>query len=131
MNSTTPTRPRSVFEARDLKERTEPFTGWYVPPGFETFDLVQVFDGPIICEGGRIEFGPREYHWGVAHVYDNAGLRIVVRPGNRDRYSAGSYIMLIESMVGEPSQQFSNVSAALIAARDEARAHERRLAVSR
>lgn len=114
-----------------LQPRTEPFTGWYVPPGFETFDVVQHFDGPIQCEGGRVEFGPREYRWGVAHVYDDGELRIEVTPGSREGYSGGGYYLQIPTLAGTPGQQFSNVHAALEAARAEARRHEIRKAQAR
>jgi hypothetical protein len=89
-----------------LKQRTEPFTSWEVPEGFETFDIVQVV-------------GDLEYHFGAAHVYDDGKTRVVVRPGNREWYGPGrGFYMEIETLIGNPGQQFSNVHAALRAGRD-------------
>lgn len=93
---------------------------WEVPFGFSTYELTQVFEGPFFGgDGQAVEHGPRVYHWGVQHIYDDGTVRIVVRPGDRDTYSASGYYMCIESLAGTPGQQFSNVHAALAAARDE------------
>lgn len=92
---------------------------WSVPFGFATYELTQTVDGPIIAGDGQIDHGPRTYNWGIQHVYDDGTLRIVVRPGDRETYSASGYYMAIETLAGQPGRQFSNVHAALAAARDE------------
>lgn len=92
---------------------------WEVPPGFDTYELTQTFEGPSNFSDGHVEYGPVTYHWGVQHIYDDGNLRIVVRGGSRDYYSDAGYYMSIESLAGEPGQQFSNVHAALAAARAE------------
>ena len=94
---------------------------WWVPDGFSTYELNQIVDGPIQSAAGVIDYGPRVYHWGIQHVYDDGDLRIVVRPGNRDSYVSGGYHMMIESMAGQPGQHFPNVESALAAARAEVR----------
>lgn len=93
---------------------------WEVPFGFCTYELTQTCAGPIFGGGGQVVgYGPHVYHWGVQHIYDDGTVRIVVRPGDRDTYSASGYYMSIESMAGTPGKQFSNVYAALTAASDE------------
>lgn len=106
-------------------EPDQEFSSWYVPDGFETYALSQTFEGPIICEGGRIEYGPRKYRYGVAHVYDRDGLRIVVRTGNAENLRTQGWYMEVEtSPIGAYGQRFSNVHAALTEARSIARSHE-------
>ena len=93
---------------------------WGVPFGFSTYELTQTLEGPILGgEGQPVEYGPRAYHWGLQHIYDDGAVRIVVRPGDRETYSAAGYYMSIETMAGEPGQQFGNVHAALAAAATE------------
>lgn len=94
---------------------------WEVPQGFATYDLTRIIEGPIQFGDGHVEYGPREYHYGVQHIYDDGDLRIVVRPGNREYYSAAGYYMEIENLAGRPGRQFSNVHAALAAAREVVR----------
>jgi hypothetical protein len=91
----------------------------YVPEGFVTSNLTTTLDGPIYVKDGRYGYGPRTYYWGLQHIYDDGTLRIVVRPGNHETYSAPGYYMEIQPLAGRPGQQFSNVHAALSAARDE------------
>lgn len=96
---------------------------WSVPFGFTTSELIQTLEGPIIGgDGQTVEDGPLIYHWGIQHIYDDGAVRIVVRPGDRETYSATGYYMSIESLAGEPGQHFSNVHAALAAAAAELRA---------
>lgn len=102
---------------------------WSVPFGFSTYELTQTLHGPILGGDGQpVEYSPRVYHWGIQHIYDDGTVRIVVRPGDRETYSAPGYYMSIESLAGEPGQQFSNVHAALAAAATELRKipHSRR-----
>lgn len=109
-----------MSEAQVAEALTPAESPWEVPFGFSTYELTQVFEGPILGNAGQVvEHGPRVYHWGVQHIYDDGTVRIVVRPGSRDNYSSGGYYMSIESLAGSPGQQFSNVYAALAAARDE------------
>jgi hypothetical protein len=46
------------------------------PFGFATYELTQTVDGPIITGDGQIDHGPRAFHWGIQHVYDDGTLRI-------------------------------------------------------
>lgn len=95
---------------------------WSVPLGFSTYELTQTLPGPILGGDGQpVDYGPRVYHWGIQHIYDDGTVRIVVRPGDRDTYAAAGYYMSIESLAGEPGQRFSNVHAALAAAATELR----------
>lgn len=104
-------------EAEVLKPAESP---WEVPFGFSTYELTQAFEGPVFGGDGQVvEYGPRVYHWGVQHIYDDGTVRVAVRPGDRDTYSASGYYMSIESLAGAPGKQFSNVHAALKAASDE------------
>lgn len=90
---------------------------WNVPFGFSTCELSQTMDGPILGGDGQpIEYGPRIHSWGIQHVYDDGAVRIVVRPGDRETYSASGYYMSFDNMAGEPGQHFGNVHAALAAA---------------
>lgn len=101
----------------NLETARQAFNGWEVPPGFETFDVVQ-------------HVGEAAHRHGVAHVYDDGVDAVIVRPGNRDHYGTGGYYMSIESMTGKPGQHFDNVHAALSAARAWVleRRHARRVA---
>jgi hypothetical protein len=92
---------------------------WEVPEGFASYEFTQEFHGVIGYKKGQPIYGDAVYHWGVQHIYDDGELRIVVRPGNRERYSCGGYYMEIESLAGKPGQQFPNVESALAAAHDE------------
>lgn len=94
-------------------------SSWEVPAGFTTYELTQTLEGPINFADGHVEYGPRVYHWGIQHIYDDGSLRIVVRPGDRDTYSASGYYMSIDSLAGQPGQPFPNVHAALAAAHVE------------
>lgn len=106
--------------AEDAQEPQKP--PWSVPFGFSTHELTQTLHGPILGGDGQpVEYGPRVYHWGIQHIYDDGTIRIVVRPGNRERFSAAGYYMSIESQAGQPGQQFGNVHAALAAAASELR----------
>lgn len=95
---------------------------WSVPFGFSTYELTQTLEGPILCnDGQQVDHGPRTYRWGIQHIYDDGTVRIVVRPGDRETYSAAGYYMSIETLAGGPGQHFSNVHAALSAAATELR----------
>lgn len=109
-----------MSEAQAVEALTPAESPWEVPFGFLTYELTQTFEGPILGSDGQVvEYGPRAYHWGVQHIYDDGTVRIVVRPGDRDMYSASGYFMSIESLAGKPGQQFGNVHAALMAASHE------------
>lgn len=88
-----------MSEALAAEALTTAESPWEVPFGFSTYELTQDIRGPIFGSDGQ----------GVE----------VVRPGDRDIYSASGYYMSIESLAGTPGQQFSNVHAALKAASDE------------
>lgn len=94
----------------NLVPREQPFSSWYVPPGFDTFDIVQ----------------PSGHRWGPAHVFDDGELTIIVRGGDRERYSAGGYYMSIESDPSKPGQHFLNVDSALAEARRIVLEHKRK-----
>lgn len=92
---------------------------WEVPFGFATYEATETIEGPIRYRDGHVEYGRRDYHYGVQHIYDDGSLRIVVRPGSRESYGAPSWCMTIESLAGQPGQQFQTVEGALAAARGE------------
>lgn len=112
----------SITEAAAVPQLTPQKSPWNVPCGFSTYELTQTLQGPILGGDGQpVDYGPRVYHWGLQHIYDDGTVRIAIRPGNRETYSAAGYYMSIESLAGKPGQQFSDVHAALAAAAAELR----------
>lgn len=95
---------------------TGTFSDERVPEGFMATELVQQLDGPIHHEDGRIEQDSRTLRWGLQHVYDDGELRIAVRRGDRETYSASGFYMDIQTVAGRPGQTFTDIGAALAAA---------------
>lgn len=101
------------------------FVGWDVPAGFETFEVVQTLDGPLLNGAGEVAAsGPAEYHYGVGHRTQLPdGSWLIVRPGNSDHYAAPGYFLAAYSAAGAWlwGHQFEVVEAALAAAGTELR----------
>lgn len=72
------------------------FTRWHVPPGFETFEVVQKTRGTTTQQGPAKSpnRGPVEYHYGVGH-HDQLpdGNWLIVRRGNYRSYSKPGYFL--------------------------------------
>jgi len=111
------------------------FIEWSVPEGFETFEVVQKFDGPFHdSDGETVIAGPVEHHFGVGHraqLSDESWL--IVRPGDYDSYSAPGYFLGRYSAAGTWlwGRRFGGVEAALTAAGTELRGAQRALAAAR
>ncbi len=103
------------------------FTGWEVPPGFTTFEIVERIQGPIRGTDGTVSYGARDYCYGVGHTaHLPHGGRLTVTPGDRNSYTAaGYYLAAYDSLDNWVwGQRFPNVHAALSEGRSHLRVAE-------
>lgn len=103
------------------------FTGWEVPPGFTTFEVVERIEGPLLDVDGTLTYGPRDHHYGVGHTaHLPHGGRLTVAPGDRNSYTAPGYYLAAHDALDNWvwGQRFPNVHAALAAGRSQLRAAE-------
>lgn len=99
------------------------FTDWHVPLGFDTFEVVQKLDGPLLNSDGTVAIhGPVEYHYGVGHRAQLPdGNWLIIRPGDYDSYTKPGYFLGKYTAAGVWlwGQNVAQVEAALAAARAE------------
>lgn len=103
------------------------FTGWEVPPGFATFEIVERIQGPILSTEGTVSYGALDQRYGVGHTahLPNGG-RLTVTPGDRNSYTAAGYYLAAydahDNWVW--GQRYPNVHAALSEGRSQLRVAE-------
>ena len=103
------------------------FTGWEVPPGFTTFEIVERIQGPILGTDGTVTYGARDHRYGVGHTaHLPYGGRLTVTPGDRNSYTAAGYYLAAYDALDNWvwGQRFPNVHAALSEGRSQLRVAE-------
>jgi hypothetical protein len=103
------------------------FTGWPVPPGFTTFEIVERIQGPILGTDGTVSYGAQDHRYGVGHTaHLPHGGRLTVTPGDRNSYTAAGYYLAAYDALDNWvwAQRFSNVQPALAEGRSQLRVAE-------